>query len=120
MNAGQNQDGGTGLMIASCYGRYASVHVLLKAGADVNARDKDGHNALHHLAAPTDIYSKHYLKCGKKLLRAGIHINRFLKSGDKNALRKALEAKNRDEGSYRDLLMLLYAAGETLDGTEEG
>ena len=122
VNAGQNQDGGTALIIASRYGSYESVDVLLKAGADVNAGDKDGYNALHLLAAPAFICSKHYLKCGKKLLRAGIHINRFPKSEGKNALGKALKAKYRvkkgDEKSYRDLLMLLYAAGETLEGTD--
>ena len=45
--------------------------MLLKAGADVNVGDKNGYNALHHLAAPAFIYDKKYLKCAKKLLKAG-------------------------------------------------
>ena len=128
VNKGQNQHDGTALMIASHYGKYESVNVLLKAGADVNARNYNDSNALHILADQAHRYPNYHLKCAKKLLRAGIHINRFSRVythctvRSKIALEKALEhrtwVKEEDAEIYSDILMFLYAAGETLEGTD--
>ena len=117
----QSTDGTTALMIASHFGKHEFVGVLLAAGAGVNAADKDFCNALYHLAALPFSFYEHHLKCTKGLLKAGIHINRIHKSEDKNALRKALaknSVKKGEEENYRSLLKLLYAGGETLDGTD--
>ena len=122
VNTGQNKDHGTALMRASHSGNHECVDALLAAGADVNARDKSGRNALHRLADEPHRHYENHIKCARKLLKAGIHINRFPKSEGKNALGETLGHDNRQlEGvaeSYRDLLMLLYAAGETLDGSD--
>ena len=122
VNAGQNNEG-TALMKASRYNKYKCLDVLLAAGADVNSTDRKGRDAHHLLLLNFYIHEAYLLKCTKRLLRAGIHINRFNTPQAKNALGIVLESKtwvvNRDVEIYRDLLMLLYAAGETLDGTEE-
>ena len=121
VNAGQNNEG-TALMKASRYNNYKCLDVLLAAGADVNSTDRKGRDALHLLLLNFYIHEAYLLKSTKRLLRAGIHINRFNTPQAKNALGIALESKtsvvNRDEEIYRALLMLLFEAGETLDGTD--
>jgi ankyrin repeat protein len=44
----RNYFGRTPLMIAAELGKIANFHALLKAGADINAKDKDGGTALTH------------------------------------------------------------------------
>ena len=96
-------------MEASSDGHYECIDLLLTAGADVNASNSDGSNALHI----TD--HTFYIECIKRLLSAGIHINKFSRSQGKNALGIIM-----DDGVVdKETIMLLYAAGETLDGTEE-
>ncbi|HSS20837.1 MAG TPA: ankyrin repeat domain-containing protein [Pyrinomonadaceae bacterium] len=51
LNAGvrlddQDDKGNTALMLATTHGRSASVYLLIKAGANVNLRNKDGWTAL--------------------------------------------------------------------------
>jgi len=46
VNAKDNLFGRTALMIASFYGHKEVVELLLKKGADVNAKDKNGRTAL--------------------------------------------------------------------------
>ena len=121
---------------------FECVDLLLAAGADVNVTDNDGGNAL--LLPITYQYDTYYVRamnrysrCIKRLLRAGININKFSRCKGKNALGIFLDYKFQyqnvghrpynymvfkmtdTEVNYEAAIMLLYAAGETLDGTEE-
>ena len=138
-----DEGGRTPLMVASSYSRENSIDLLLKAGADVNkGKDEDGETALilashccciemlslmgadDNAAAYDGCTSLHLPKCFKRLLRAGIHINKFSESETKNALGTLIGAKDRykDEElelvGYKDGVMVLYVAGETLEGTD--
>ena len=129
VNVGRGIEGRTALFPAS---ESKCVDVLLEAGADVNITDHDDKNALHfwfNIDYDDDDYLdylKSYCQNIKKLLRAGIHINKFNTSKDKNALETLLDYKYEDQNAdstaeiyYKDPMKLLYAAGETLEGTEE-
>ena len=120
---------------------YKSVDILLAAGAYVNATDKYGGNALFlvglYMFIPRAVgIIKRYPRYIISLLRAGIHINKFRKSKPKgflgifqkpqrkNALGIFLEhvwdIKNSNcKFNYKKAAMLLYAAGETLEGVSE-
>ena len=142
INAGANvnaetTNGVTALIPEACFGYAKCMKLLIKAGADVNKiRRKDGATALmcalheqcfgdsvnvtdNDGSTPLHLHIyEFYLgipNCSqeKKLLRAGIHINRFNRSRDENALGSHL-----GKTSDTDPLMLLYTAGETLDGTD--
>ena len=106
-------------ILASRGGHYKCVDMLLKAGADVNERNHLGNNALLCFLKYNE-YSQRQLKCTKKLLRGGIHINiidTYIKN--KSALEMVLQYRNiqkqEDEENYRELVMLLYAAGEIVN-----
>ena len=129
-------DGVTALMMASYRCHYKCMDILLAAGADVNATDNDGGNAL---PLPKDYefddYGDYieclnrYPRCIKRLLKAGMHINKLGKPRGMNVLGTAVASRwwiqNQleeipEESQFKNAaLMLLYAAGETLDGTEE-
>ena len=66
-----NTKGQTPLFYAS---DYRCMDMLLEAVADVNITDNDGNTALHFWLNRN---VKNYNQCVKRLLRAGIHINRF-------------------------------------------
>ena len=157
VNRGRNTEGETALICASrgayyhgfqtlqvavhthtSCADYKGLELLLEAGADVNATDNDGDNALFFRGNCDRIYYIIYInrcpKFIKRLLRAGILINRFTKSQDKNALGGFLDFKFKYQNelddyiiskrfeyevNYEAPIMLLYAAGETLDGTGE-
>ena len=158
VNIGRNKDGETALICAAhaghfgCLdssgavvdintpcGHYNGLELLLEAGADVNATDNDGRNAL--LLREHYDYNEHYIgymnrypKFIKRLLRAGILVNKFKRSQGKNALGILLDYKFKyqnatdyymtfmginTEINYDAASILLYSAGETLEGTEE-
>ena len=74
----------------------------------MNSHDNDGNTALHLSACRPNV------KYIKKLLQAGIHINRT-GSCHQNALKIIVD----EAFDYKDSIMILYAAGETLDGIHE-
>ena len=122
VNSGKNKEGCTALHIASRYGYYECLDLLLDAGADVNITDAYGVNALH--VTEQGPYRRHLPTCIKRLLGAGININRFSNSTGKNALQTILGIKKHKHDlhlyliGYKGAVDLLYAAGETLEGTE--
>ena len=111
-------DGVTALMRASRGGHYKCVDTLLEAGADVNATDNGGSTALNLVLYSWRI--TYYPQCIRRLLRAGIHINKFSRFEGKNALgmldRKFLTIDiDRDKISHQNSVSILYAAGEKLE-----
>ena len=114
-----DDDGDTALIKASRRTKHESVDVLLNAGADVNAKDMDDCTALHPDQSHSLKFNEYpnYVKCIRRLLRAGIHINKHHRRCGKNAVSLVLGSMFMHMS--RSSLMLLYAAGETLDGTAE-
>lgn len=68
---GSNSDtpaGTTPLMMASAYGRLEAVRRLLRAGADIDALDEHGHNALFWaLRWDKTASARELMRCGSKL-----------------------------------------------------
>ena len=128
-----------GVDVISPCGHYKCLDLLLKAGADVNAIDNDDGNALRIQGryVSAECYMKDSYKYPlfiKRLLRAGIHINRFTRSERRNALGLLLDHKflyrnvnmnhpwfigmKQSEINDKAAILLLYSAGETLEGTD--
>ena len=132
-----NREGQTALMLAA-QKRENIVRPLLAAGADVNATDTNGGNALllgskytksgrlHYSYSIS--YMNRYPSLIKKLLKAGIHINKVDKERSLNALGLLINFKFQNEVvkmstqnirlNFEPATITLYAAGETLEGTD--
>ena len=112
-------------------GSEECLKILIDAGADVNITDYDGSTVLHFWLNRNYLRNeKNCLQCIKRLLRAGIRINIpkgwlcIIGGRGETALQLLLDYKNiyKDDDPkteiYKKHVYLLYAAGETLDGTE--
>ena len=76
-----------------------TLRSLIKAGADVNRMDNSGNTPLSHV---------HHAECARELILAGAQMNRTTP----NALQRCIAKQSSTE----DLCMLLFAAGETING----
>ena len=100
----RNNEGRGPLVYAACNGFDKCVDIFLKAGADVNIITNKGNTPLNKAAWSGNVRSIQHL------LNAGCRINTINYIGN-NALRTHLtESKDIKE----EVIMLLYAAGETL------
>ena len=114
------------LMLAAAFGFYKCVEVLLAAGVDVNEVNNTGETALVCISlwyrdykfkseiqrqVPQEVLPKiNFIECIKILLRAGAKVNLKLWKN------RFLEYFIQDFNMKRESFLLLYAAGETLEG----
>ena len=108
LNAGadvnlRTSKGDTALLLAVQHRRVSSIRLLINAGADVNIQGNWRYSLLH--LAHNDTESP------KLLLRAGARIN-VMDDYNQNALQHAIA-----ERAGRFTCMLLFTAGETIEGT---
>ena len=95
----------TPLMIASEYGAYEIMELLLSKGADVSKRDDEGNTALHMVACGLG-----QLECAHMLIEAGAEVDALNFDKQTCALiqvEKCIEDKTR----HNDLLMYLFENG---------
>ena len=111
----RNKDNATGIMLATRESQTECIELLVKAGADVNALGGYNFTALIWAARGTSLQA---VDCVKILLRAGAFINKFDTVG-RNALLNSM-ADRCKTWSNDDAAMLLYAAGEILEGEIAG
>ena len=89
------------------------LQILIDAGADVNAVDKEGNTPLI-IAGSSSVAGR--VECVKLLLRSGARVN-LLNNSKNNALCSHIsKSKDLNKPPDRTMVLLLYAAGETLDG----
>ena len=117
VNIPSHQRRETPLMAAATLGEVGCARALLEAGADVNSLDSEGCTALMYIDTSWSAHSKegrNYVGCAKLLLQFGARINLF----DTDSFKALMLVIKENEGSARsaDLCLLLFAAGETLDG----
>ena len=99
----------TALLVAAQYGRANCLELLIRKGADVNTVDSDNNTALIFAAGQN-------FNCVKLMLEANAKINMFNKNM-RNALCNHIERRiSANKHPDRTMVLLLYAAGETLDG----
>ena len=103
----QNDNYYTALIVAAREGHGKCVDLLIQAGADVNIRDEWDRTALMMAVFPDDNN-----RCVKYFLKTIAQINLVNNDGE-NALTHHLMKIN----GIKEITMLLYAAGEAIDGT---
>ena len=97
--------------ISKCTGR--DTKLLINAGADVNTVDVNSNTALI-ITAEQNVDQG--VECAKLLLKAGATINLINNKG-RNALYSHIyKCADWNKQPDRTMVLLLYAAGETLDG----
>ena len=107
---------GTAIMIAAKEMQSECINLLTNAGADVNMVGNYGFNVMMWAATrpySQDVPSSQALDCIKTLLRSRARINIFCRG--RNYLMFAMANDNKS-WSNDDAAMLLFAAGEILEG----
>ena len=113
------------IIIAARHGSYDCLKLLIEAGADVNTIVSQLATPLHALMENLDnVESKFLLKNIKLLLRAGANVNIFrnmtvlyFNKYEHNALHNyIIQCPTFSVQPDKKVCMLLYAAGETIDG----
>ena len=107
---------GTALTYSATMARDSISETLIKAGAHVNVINYTGSTPLMLAARkmPENL-SMQVLNCTRLFLRAGAHVN-ILDVYGRNALQDRIFTAG-NHSPHQDICMLLYAAGETIDGT---
>ena len=118
----RNTNGSTSLLHASKEINYNCAKLLIRSGADVNIVDDFGYTPLKAVVHKADIifqsglifiYSK-ALNCVNLFLRSGAHVN----NSKIYYSRPIIEhVEQRKSPTRRKLLVMLFAAGENIDGT---
>ena len=102
----RNKNGESALSLAALTDKARCMKVLIEAGADVNNRNtRGGETVLHWACGNVD--------CLKLLLQSGVRINRS-NIQSQNALTSYM---TWPYDVTKEHVMLLFAAGETIDGT---
>ena len=89
------------------------LQILVDAGTDVNATDKEGNTALV-IAGASSVAGR--VECVKLLLRSGAKVNKFNNNKSNALCGHTSKSKDLNKPPDRTMVLLLYAAGETLDG----
>ena len=89
------------------------LQILIDEGADVNATDKEGSTALV-IAGASSVADR--VECVKLLLRSGAKVNKFNNNKSNALCGHISKSKDLNKPPDRTMVLLLYAAGETLDG----
>ena len=100
--------------IVATRGDVKGLDILIEAGADVNCLDANNNTPLIAAADPWKIY--HQAEKAVLLLRSGAKINVFNKNNH-NALMAHINWQYEVKNVGMEMNMLLFAAGETIDGT---
>ena len=107
------RSGRTPLHSACEDGHRMCVDLLIQGGADVNAVDNEGNTALNTASASSEAGR---LECVKLLLRSGAKMNLYNNKKYNALCSHIYKSKYLNKPPDRTMVLLLYAAGETLDG----
>ena len=88
------------------------LQILIDAGADVNNTDKDGNTPLMLVRSRS---VNCHIECVKLLLRSGAKVNLFNNNKQNALCRYICKSKELNKPPDRTMVLVLYAAGETLD-----
>ena len=91
---------------------YNQLQILMDAGADVNTTDKDGNTPLIIVSGSS---VKCHIKCVKLFLSSGAKVNLFNNKKQNALCSHICKSKELNKSPDRTMVLLLYAAGETLD-----